>query len=111
MGLVTWGATALCVWRSDEQDDVQPSSCHEVVLPFSKLIEVGEDSVQELSVLRDQSDTDNALEPYASSDLQITYTKSFMYAPGLSHDTSTVVALAVSLSVLPLQNIPLLVKG
>ena len=81
------------------------------MLPFSKLIEVGEDSVEELSDLRDESDTDTALEPYASSDLQVTYTKSFMYAPGLSHDTSTVMALAVSLSVIPLQSIPLLVKG
>jgi len=81
------------------------------VLPFSKLIEVGDDSVQELSDLRDESDIDTALEPYASSDLQVTYTKSFMYAPGLSHGTSTVMALAVSLSAIPLPSSPLLVKG
>jgi len=110
-GLQSFYPPVSCGWQSEEHEDIQPSSCHEVVLPFSKLIELGDDSVQELSDLVCESEIETAVEPYASSDLQLTYTKSFMYPPGLSPGTSTAMALAVSLSAIPLPSMPLLVNG
>jgi len=98
-------------WQSREHEDIQQSSCHEVVLPFSKLIEVGDDHVQELSDLVGEFETETSVVPYASSDLQLTNTKSFMYPPGLSPGTSIAMALAVSLSAMPSPSMPLLVNG